>query len=79
MEGMFLRPLPLWKFQLSFILFLKFFGLTTPPVSSTPFNGEEWIYFLESVNSILNNHFQSFFMANENETCEHKSILNPYS
>ena len=38
MEGIFSKTLtpPLWKFQLSFIHFFKFFGLTEPPKPPPP-------------------------------------------
>ena len=48
MEGIFSRtPSPLWKFQLSFIHFFKFFGLTEPPTSREipiPSVGGVWIF-----------------------------------
>ena len=51
----FLRPpKPLWKFQLSFIYFFKFFGVTEPPTPQEipiPLVGG---YFLELRNVILN-------------------------
>ena len=40
-------PPYLWKFQLSFINFFKFFGLTEPPTSQEipiPSVGEVWIF-----------------------------------
>ena len=47
-EGIFSKsPPPLWKFQLSFIHFFKFFGLTAPPTSQEipiPSVGGVWIF-----------------------------------
>ena len=49
-KGFFFKtPLPLWKFQLSFIRFFKFFGLTdtspsTPQEIPIPSVGEIWIF-----------------------------------
>ena len=47
MEGIFLRPPPLWKFQLSFIPFFEYFGLTEPPTLQEiliPSMGGVWIF-----------------------------------
>ena len=47
MEGISLRPPPLWKFQLSFIHFFEYFGLTEPPTLQEipiPSMGGVWIF-----------------------------------
>ena len=47
-EGIFSKtPHPLWKFQLSFIHFFKFFGLAEPPTPQEipiPSVGRVWIF-----------------------------------
>ena len=45
--GIFSKTPPLWKLQLSFIHFLKFFGLTEPPIPQEipiPSLGRVWIF-----------------------------------
>ena len=48
MEGIFSKtPPPLWKFQINFIHFFKFFGLTEPPTPQEipiPSVGGVWIF-----------------------------------